>query len=172
MVRPVPTRAWIGGVAPRPLCTMPRMAPTYTSARFVGREDAFERLASVLQSAATGAAGALFIDGTAGVGSTRFIDEAIRRVGGLQEPMTILRGGAFGPRTDAPYGAIVRALRPVLRELSDEEAASVLGSAADELRRLLPDVAERLDRRQDGERRVLTVVPERRQARLLEGILG
>jgi DNA-binding CsgD family transcriptional regulator/tetratricopeptide (TPR) repeat protein len=148
------------------------MAPTYTSARFVGREDAFARLASVLQSAAAGSAGTLFIEGTAGVGSTRLIDEAIRRVAGLQEPMIVLRGGAFGPGTDPPYGPLVRALGPVLRGLPHDELATVLGSAADELRRLLPDVAGRLDRDDATERRVFTVVPERRQARLLEGILG
>ena len=148
------------------------MAPTYTSARFVGREDAFARLASVLQSAAAGSAGTLFIQGTAGVGSTRFIDEAIRRVAGLQEPMIVLRGGAFGPGTDPPYGPLVRALDPVLRGLPDDELATVLGSAVDELSRLLPDVAGRLDRDNTTDRRVFTVVPERRQARLLEGILG
>jgi DNA-binding CsgD family transcriptional regulator/tetratricopeptide (TPR) repeat protein len=148
------------------------MAPTYTSARFVGREDAFAKLASVLQSAAAGASGTLFIDGTAGVGSSRFIDESIRRVAGLQEPMTVLRGGAFGPRTDAPYGPLVRALRPVLRELTDDDLAAVLGSATDELGRILPDIAQRVIGDEVEGRRVLTVVPERRQARLLEGILG
>ena len=148
------------------------MAPTYTSARFVGREDAFARLASVLQSAAAGASGTLFIDGTAGVGSTRFIDEAIRRVAGLQEPMTVLRGGAFGSRTDAPYGSLIRALRPVLLDLPVDDLAVVLGSATDELGRLLPDIAQRVAGNADADRRVLTVVPERRQARLLEGILG
>ena len=148
------------------------MAPTYTSARFVGREDAFARLASVLQSAAAGASGTLFIDGTAGVGSTRFIDEAIRRVAGLQEPMTVLRGGAFGSRTDAPYGSLIRALRPVLLDLPVDDLAVVLGSATDELGRLLPDIAQRVAGNEAADRRVLTVVPERRQARLLEGILG
>ena len=51
------------------------MPVTFTSARFVGREDAFARLASVLQSASAGDAGTLLIDGTSGVGTTRFIDE-------------------------------------------------------------------------------------------------
>ncbi|MEO5885194.1 MAG: hypothetical protein ABIQ58_06740, partial [Candidatus Limnocylindrales bacterium] len=63
------------------------MPATFTSARFVGREDAFIKLASVLQSAAAGGAGALLVDGTAGVGVSRFVDEAIRRVAALQEPM-------------------------------------------------------------------------------------
>ncbi len=81
------------------------MPARYTSARFVGREDAFARLAAVLQAAASGSSATLLIDGSAGVGSSRFLDEAVRRVGGLHEPMTVLRGGAFGPGTDAPYAA-------------------------------------------------------------------
>ena len=120
------------------------MPASYTSARFVGREDAFARLATVLQSAAAGASGTLLIDGTAGVGSSRFIDEAIRRVSGLQEPMAVLRGGAFGAGTDAPYQPLVRALRPVLAGLSDDELARVLGTATDELLRLMPELAERV----------------------------
>jgi DNA-binding CsgD family transcriptional regulator/tetratricopeptide (TPR) repeat protein len=148
------------------------MAATYTSARFVGREDAFAKLAMVLRSASSGAAETLLIDGTAGVGSSRFIDEAIRRVSGLQEPMAVLRGGAFGPGTDAPYQPVVRALRPVLAALSDDELARVLGTATDEFVRLMPDLADRFEPRGTGGRRILTAVPERRQARLLEGVLG
>ena len=148
------------------------MPASYTSARFVGREDAFARLATVLQSAAAGASGTLLIDGTAGVGSSRFIDEAIRRVSGLQEPMAVLRGVAFGAGTDAPYQPLVRALRPVLAGLSDDDLARVLGSAPDDLLRLMPELVERVGTPESTGRRVLTVVPERRQARLLEGVLG
>jgi len=60
------------------------MPATFTSTRFVGREDAFTKLASVLQAASAGESGTLLIDGTAGIGTTRFVDEAIRRVGALQ----------------------------------------------------------------------------------------
>jgi DNA-binding CsgD family transcriptional regulator len=155
----------------------------------VGREDAFGSLASVLRSAAAGDAGTLLIDGTAGAGASRFIDEAVRRVGSLQEPMLVLRGGAHGRGTDQPYGPIVRALRPALAELDDADLAAVLGTASHELGRLLPDLAIRLDGgidilgrdgvaarpgATDGARSdvPMRTVPERRQARLLEGVLG
>jgi predicted ATPase len=147
------------------------MPHRYTSARFVGRDDAFVRVASVLQSATAGDAGALLVEGTAGVGATRFIDETVRRVGALQEPMLVLRGEAYGPGTDRPYGPIIRALRPALGALPDDELAIVLGSAVDELVRLMPDLADRLGAPAGGSVR-LTTVPERRQARLLEGVLG
>jgi predicted ATPase len=148
------------------------MPARYTSARFVGREDAFARLASLLQSASSGDAGALLIDGTAGVGATRFIDEAARRVAGLSEPMLVVRGGAYGPGTDRPYAPLIRALRPALAELTDRELIAVIGSASDELSRLLPELAPRLGSTLDDGRTPLTTVPERRQARLLEGVLG
>ena len=93
------------------------MPARYTSARFVGREDAFAKLATVIRSAAAGDSGTLLIDGTAGVGTSRFIDEAIRRVSGLQEPMTVMRGAAYGSYTDAPYQPVIRALRPTLAAL-------------------------------------------------------
>ncbi len=148
------------------------MPATYTSTRFVGREDAFARLAGVLQSAADGASGTLLIDGTAGVGTTRFIDEAVRRVSGLHEPMAVLRGGAFGPGTDAPYQPVIRALRPTLAGLPDDDLGHVLGTAADELVQLMPELAERVGAPGTAGRRIFTAVPERRQARLLEAVLG
>jgi DNA-binding CsgD family transcriptional regulator/tetratricopeptide (TPR) repeat protein len=148
------------------------MPATFTSARFVGREDAFTKLASVLQSATAGDSGTLLLEGTAGVGTTRFMDEVISRVDALQEPMTVLRGCAFGPATDSPYAPLVRALRPPLAALPDDDLASVMGSATEELLRLLPELGPRLGEHREPDRVARTTVPERRQARMLEGILG
>jgi len=148
------------------------MPTTYTSARFVGRDDAFLRLATLIRSSSAGQAGALLVDGTAGVGVTRFIDEAVARVAGLREPMLVVRGGAFGPGTDRPYASFIRALRPVLTALDDAELAAVAGSARDELGRLIPELGERLTRVSGASSGALRTVPERRQARLLEGVLG
>jgi DNA-binding CsgD family transcriptional regulator/tetratricopeptide (TPR) repeat protein len=148
------------------------MPATYTSARFVGREDAFAKLATVIRSSAAGDSATLLIDGTAGVGTSRFIDEAIRRVSGLQEPMTVMRGAAYGNATDAPYQPLVRALRPALEELPDDDLADVLGTATEEIVRLIPGLAARVDGTRGAGRRLGTVVPERRQPRLLEGVLG
>nr|MBA2701892.1 AAA family ATPase [Chloroflexota bacterium] len=148
------------------------MPARFTSARFVGREDAFTSLAAVLQAATVGNASALLIEGTAGVGVTRFVDEAIRRVETLMEPMIVLRGGASAAGTDRPYAAVMRALGPALDTLPDEELTTVMGNATDELVRLLPRLADRLGAPALNRRLRLTTVPERRQARLLEGVLG
>ena len=82
------------------------MPGRYTSARYVGRESAFARLAAVLDDATSGRARAMLISGPAGVGISRFLDEAIGRIGGLTEPMRVLRGGAMPAGTDEPYGPV------------------------------------------------------------------
>ena len=148
------------------------MSATFTSPRFVGREDAFTRVASVLQAATAGDSGTMLLEGTAGVGTTRFLDEVASRVGALQEPMTVLRGCAFGQATDPPYAPLVRAMRPALAALPDADLSEIMGSATGEMVRLLPELASRVGSRDDAANHTLTTVPERRQARMLEGILG
>ena len=147
------------------------MPARLTSARFVGREAAFARLATVLEGAAEGRAGTLLVSGTAGIGVSRFLDEAARRIGELTEPMTVLHGAAWrGP--DGPYAPVIRALAPVLAALDDEALAAVAGPAAEDAVRLLPDLAPRLRPLGVLPDRPTRTVPERRQARTLEGILG
>ncbi|HYH92594.1 MAG TPA: LuxR C-terminal-related transcriptional regulator [Candidatus Saccharimonadales bacterium] len=146
------------------------MPARFTSARFVGREDAFAKLAEVLRSAASGDAGALLIEASAGVGATRFVDETVRRVGALEEPMLVLRGNVHVAGAESPYAPIVRALRPALAGLTDAELATVVGSAANELAGLLPELRDRLADADAG-RPTYTTVLERRQPRLLESVL-
>ncbi len=148
------------------------MPGRYTSARYVGRESAFARLAAVLDDATSGRARAMLISGPAGVGISRFLDEAIGRIGGLTEPMRVLRGGAMPAGTDEPYGPVVRSVGPALDALSDDELDAVLGPAVADVARILPSIAARLNRtgrlpstRHEG-------APERQQARALEGVLG
>ena len=50
------------------------MSARFTSPRFVGREDAFAKVAPVLESATAGDARTLLLEGSAGVGTTRFMD--------------------------------------------------------------------------------------------------
>ena len=148
------------------------MPVRYTSARFVGREEAFAELAAALDDAAHGRTRTVLIDGTAGVGVSRLLDEAIVRIGALREPMTVLRAAAWPARIDEPYGAIVRAIGPTLRGLPDPILADVLGPATSEAVRLLPDLAPRLAAIGASTGGPGTTAPERRQARTLEGILG
>ena len=148
------------------------MPVRYTSARFVGREEAFGSLAVALDDGAHGRTRTVLLDGTAGVGVTRFLDEAIARIGALREPMTVLRAAAWPAHADEPYGAIVRAIGPAMHDLPDALLADILGPATSEVVRLLPDLAPRLDAVGVPPGGGGTTAPERRQARTLEGILG
>jgi DNA-binding CsgD family transcriptional regulator/tetratricopeptide (TPR) repeat protein len=150
---------------------MAGMPVPIASARFVGREAAFTRLATVLGGAAEGRAGTLLVSGTAGIGVTRFLNEAARRIGDLTEPMTVLRGTASrGP--DSPYAPVLEALRMALLALDDGALGRVTGQASEEAARLMPELAPRLAPLGLLPARPTITVPERRQARTLEGVLG
>jgi DNA-binding CsgD family transcriptional regulator/tetratricopeptide (TPR) repeat protein len=151
---------------------MAAMPATYTSERFVGRDEGFAALAAALDDAAHGRARTVLVDGTAGVGVTRFLDEAITRIGALREPMAVLRAAAWPARVDEPYGPIIRAIGPALRALPDDRLATILGPATADIVRLLPDLEPRLAALDALPRGPGTTAPERRQARILEGILG
>ncbi len=149
------------------------MPGRYTSARFVGREEAFARLAAALDDAAGGRARSMLIGGSAGAGVTRLLDEAVGRMATLAEPLTVLRAVAWPGADDEPYAPLVRAIGPTLHELPPIELAERLGPATQELLRLLPDLALRLHEvGVELPREPVATAPERRQARTLEGILG
>jgi hypothetical protein len=103
-------------------------------ARFVGRDAAFIRLAPALELAASGAATAVLVDGPGGVRGQPVRD---RRSRGAPRPsaspFTVIRGRSFRPGSDDPYGAIVRALRPVFRGLGRPELVRLVGPAVEDL---------------------------------------
>lgn len=151
---------------------MPVMPATISSARFVGRDAAFVRLAPALETAADGEATTVLLDGRGGVGVTRFVDELSRRVSNLDEPFAVVRGRSYRPRSDEPYGPIIRALAPTFRAADDAELASLVGPAAEDIVRLFPDVVGRLAAAGALPDRPTSTALERRQGRVLESLLG
>jgi DNA-binding CsgD family transcriptional regulator/tetratricopeptide (TPR) repeat protein len=149
---------------------MAGMPATYTSARFVGREDAFVRLAGALEDAAAGRARATLLGAPAGMGTSRFLDEAVRRVGALDSPMTVLRAGTPRSDADVPYGPILRAIEPALAALDDDALAATVGPACVALARVFPTIGRRLD--PGASRLSRPVAPERRSIRIMEGVLA
>jgi len=147
------------------------MPGRYTSTRFIGRDAAFGRLATRLDDAANGRARTVIVAGTAGIGTTRFLDEAIDRIHAAAEPMTVLRATAWSGG-DEPYGPLIRAIGPTLRGLPAGVLVDKLRAAASDVARLMPDLEARLasDDHWIPDRNI--TAPERRQARILEGILG
>jgi DNA-binding CsgD family transcriptional regulator/tetratricopeptide (TPR) repeat protein len=106
------------------------------------------------------------------MGASRFLDEAARRIGDLAEPMTMLRAASLPSGAEEPYGPVVRALAPTLAALSDAELATVSGPSSEDLARLMPGLATRLTAAGAMPTRPTVTAPERRQARVFEGILG
>jgi DNA-binding CsgD family transcriptional regulator/tetratricopeptide (TPR) repeat protein len=151
---------------------MPVMPATMNGARFVGRDAAFVRLAPALEGAAAGEATTALVDGPMGVGVTRLIDELADRVGRLDEPFLVVRGRAYRPGSDEAYGPLVRALRPILREASDDELARLVGSVAEDIVRLFPELIGRVSAAGLLPVRPTTTSLERRQGRVLEALVG
>jgi len=89
---------------------MALMGLPVTSAAFVGRRAELERIGAMLAAASDGRSGALFLEAGAGVGASRLLDEAERRLAG-RGPILVLRGrgrdttrgDAFAPAVEAIF---------------------------------------------------------------------
>jgi DNA-binding CsgD family transcriptional regulator/tetratricopeptide (TPR) repeat protein len=148
------------------------MAARFTSPRFVGRAPEFARLAAALEDVAAGRPTTLLVAADAGLGSSRFLDEATARIAGLADPYTVISCGRTAAADGRPYGPILDGLGPILDGVPDGELASIVAPNGGELVRLLPELGPRLAALELLPARPLVSEPERRQSRLLEGILG
>jgi DNA-binding CsgD family transcriptional regulator/tetratricopeptide (TPR) repeat protein len=148
------------------------MAARFTSPGFVGRAPEFARLAAALEDVASGRPATMLVAADAGLGASRFLDEATARIAALPEPYTVIRCGRAEAAGGRPYGTVLEGLRPILRAVPDDELASVVSPNGDEVVRLLPDLVPRLAALGLLPDRRFVSDPERRQSRLLEAILG
>ena len=132
---------------------MAGMPAPIASARFVGREAAFSRLATVLGGATEGRAGTLLVSGTAGIGVTRFLNEAARRIGDLADPTA---DGTANER--APFGRVGRLAFGL--DVPDDvgERPALLHTLAEELAHL-PIATEELQRLRSGLLDALSLAP-------------
>lgn len=142
------------------------------SARFVGREAEFVRLAECIDAVAEGTPRTLLIAGRSGLGTSRFLDEATARIADLPDPPLVLRASAAATRHGSPYEAIAVALAPALRPLADPELGAVVGRGGEVIARLLPELADRLRGLGLLPDRPSRLDPERRSVRVFEAILG
>ena len=139
------------------------------SRRFVGREPELSRIAAALAAAADGRAGTVLVAGGAGLGATRFLDEAFTRVGAVDNAPLVLRGRAHGP-VDPPWAAVIEALAPALAERPPEEILALLRRDAGPMLRRVPSLAAQA-RGVAVPRTSALADPERRQPRALEALL-
>ncbi len=147
------------------------MAARFTSARFIGRERELAQLAGALEAAAGGRPSTLLISGSGGLGASRLLDEAERRIAGLPEPLVMIRCRARPGQVGDPFAPVATGLGRLLAELTDRELARVAGTGAEEIGRLLPSMIGRLDGLGLMPDRPTITEPERRQTRMLESIL-
>lgn len=120
---------------------MALMASRVSSPIFVGRRREVDRVQAVLRDASQGRPAAFLIGGEAGVGKTRFVEEAVgqARVSGAG----VLAGGCIELGGGAlPFGPIIEALRGLTRELSPAALDALLGPGRADLVRLLPHLGE------------------------------
>jgi predicted ATPase/DNA-binding CsgD family transcriptional regulator len=130
--------------------------------RALGRRGVPAELAAALDRAAAGRGGLVFVAGESGVGKSRLVDHfgtQARKAGAR-----VLWGDCVElGDSELPYGAIVSALRPLVRR--GDAALDDLGAARHELARLIPELGEA------GDLRVEPLAGSA-QGRLFELLLG
>ncbi|MGZ4221409.1 MAG: ATP-binding protein, partial [Solirubrobacteraceae bacterium] len=115
------------------------MAPSLVSPVLVGRQPELELLVSSLERAVAGEQATVLVGGEAGVGKSRLVHDLIEQarqsgtralVGGCVE----LDGGGI------PFAPLVDMVRALAAELPAAELDAVLGSAREEIARLVPEL--------------------------------
>ena len=140
-------------------------------AAFVGRE---RELGAILDSAAAGASGrsaTILLEGSSGMGASRLIDEALRRIAdpanGPGRPVSIIRADSLPAWRGAPYAPFRTAVDRFLDGRPIDQTLALLDPGAEILLPLLPRTAGRLG---GTDRRWAT--RERLADRILEAFRG
>jgi DNA-binding CsgD family transcriptional regulator/tetratricopeptide (TPR) repeat protein len=147
------------------------MPAKFSSERFVGRERELSHVAVALEAASDGHSPRLLVSGRGGVGVSRLVTEAVRRVGRLDHPFQVIRCTAVPARGRAAYAPIIAGFTPWLLALDEAELRRVVGAGAEPISRILPSLAPRLAGEIPHARRD-SIAPERRGAWFGEAIQG
>jgi len=118
-----------------------RPEPSVTRLPFVGRAKQWSSLDVAWEQVQRGHGATLLIEGAAGLGKSRLIEELSARVRGAGCPA--LLGKAYDVERAVPYGAIADALAPIV---SRPEVAGLSPAWLAEAARLLPELQERFTR--------------------------
>ena len=141
-----------------------------TSAAFVGRERELEAILAATGVAAAGRSATILVEGSSGMGASRLIDEALRRIdeiAPLDRPPAIIRADRLPAWRDAPYAPFRYAVDGYFEGRAPDDALALLGPGAEILLPLLPRTAERL-----GAADHRSATRERLADRILEGFRG
>ena len=106
----------------------------------VGRADELKWLSAALAEARDGRPAVALVAGEAGVGKTRLVEELIREAS--EAGARVLVGGCVELGGEGfPFAPVVDALRTLAADLTPDRLDEVLGSARDDLSRLLPELS-------------------------------
>jgi class 3 adenylate cyclase/DNA-binding CsgD family transcriptional regulator len=120
----------------------PPPAAAARHAPLVGRGAELAALRERLAAAQAGAGGVALVAGEPGIGKTRLILELAERA--RATGWRVLSGGAYDAAGMPPYLPLIEALQGYVRGCPPEELVAQLGSGAQELALLLPEVRRRL----------------------------
>jgi DNA-binding SARP family transcriptional activator len=113
-------------------------APALFEASLIGRESDWERLTAAWSVARRSESRIVLIQGEAGVGKSRLLDEFLRWV--VAEGGTVLRGRGYDERVGVPYEPVADLLRGAL------DAPGLAAASAEwlvEVARLIPEIRQR-----------------------------
>lgn len=111
-------------------------------AGLVGRVEEMAQLAASLERAAAGEQPVVLVSGEPGIGKTRLLDYFCRAA--ERDGARVLRGSGYEAEGIPPYLPFIEALRPACRSLPVGRLRRLLGPAAGEVARWLPELRERL----------------------------
>ncbi len=148
---------------------MRTMPGRVVSRQFVGREPELAQIAAAIGAGSSGVATTVLMAAGAGMGATRFVDEALERAATAPQPPLVLRGRAQGP-VDPPWAALLDALGPMLATRPRDEVLALLGRDARSVLQGLPGMAALVATLPARPASALAD-PERRQPRALEALL-
>src|SRR5262249_60403730 len=120
----------------------PHPAPLLTQPPSVGRPGELPRLNQRLRDARAGQGAVVLLEGEAGIGKTRTLEELAETA--RPEGTTVLWGRCYEGEAARPYGPFAEALSEYARRAPAETLRADLGVGAAPLARLVPELRERL----------------------------
>src|SRR5262245_46423893 len=140
-------------------------AALLTQTPFVGRAAELARLARGLRDARAGHGTVVSLEGEAGIGKTRTLDELAETA--RAEGATVLWGRCYEGEAARPYGAFAEALTEYVRRAPAEILRADLGLGAAPLARVVPELRAQLPDLPEP----VALQPEDERVRLLDAVV-
>src|SRR5262245_3408220 len=139
-------------------------AALLTVTPFVGRAAELSRLGQRLRDAGAGQGSGVLLEGEAGVGKTRTLEELAETA--RAEGAMVLWGRCYEGEAARPYGPFAEALTEYVRRAPAETLRADLGLGAAPLTRLVPELRERLPDLPEP----VALQPDEERVRLLDAV--